>query len=375
MLAAMLPVIIFLVIVLVVVFVVNKSSSDALKRLAAGLNGRILRNGKWVFSRRGQDVFAQYTPAGKNTPPQLRLYTKGSFGAQLLIRPETGLDKFFKGAGLNRELEVADREMNDRLYFECDDQEFLNHFLMQNDIKSQVFKLLGRYSDIEITPQSCLLKRNPSPGIEAISQNDMEQMADDLLDVAAQIPAYGGSHPELVLFKIKGVVLKAVGVLTLIAGIVFLVWSAQYPLVNGARIWNYTFCYALPVLAAVVALVYISIRGFSTSSKVFVLFLWTFGLGVVLISRFGTAVYNGFYDQSSTQAYDREVVEKYTTYHKGSTYYHVIIAPWRSDQPNWSFQVQSDEYDRISPSTTKYRVFTHQGCLNFEWVAGQQELR
>src|SRR5690348_1702461 len=122
---AFIPFLLFIVIIGVVIFIVF-NFNNSFKKLVTDLGGRINNQGLGVFVFQGREIFVQYTPGSRNRSPELKIYTKGEFGADLLIRYETSKDKFYKQIGLNRELQISDREANDKLYFECDDQEFLN---------------------------------------------------------------------------------------------------------------------------------------------------------------------------------------------------------------------------------------------------------
>jgi len=364
-------------IIILVVGIVYLCSTlgNPLRSIAPNLSGKILFNGDLQFQLQGQDVFIKYTAPSKNQSAEIRFYTKGALGGQLLIRPETSQDGFYKKIGLNRELDIADRDLSEKLYFECDDQEFLTQFFDHNGMKSEVFDLLDYYSDIEITPKTCLFKRYPAPTIDSLSNPEIFKFGNELLELAKKIPSTGGNHPEIIFFRFKAIILYAIGTFTLAAGVICFIWSTQYPVVEDAKLWIWASNYSLVISVTVMALVFFIIKGFSTSSKVFIYFLWTFCIGSLLLGRYGCAVYNGYFDRSPVEIFDQTVIDKYITYGKHSTYYHVVVSPWRPEQSRaWSFTVGYGEYQSVSPVGTRYRISTHKGYIGYEWVQSEQRI-
>ncbi len=348
---------------------------NPLKKLAVALGGKLTRKGEICFPLEGRDIFVKYTPGSKNRSPEFNVYVQGTYGAQLLIRYETSLDRFYKQVGLNVEPQVSDRDVNDKLYFECDDQAFINRLFLRPEVKQQTFDLLSKYSDIEITIKTCLLKKYPSADISNISTADVTNSAKELLDFAASVPPVGDSHPELLIFKIKRGVLNLLGTLMLAAGLISWIWGgAAFHVVESMRLWTWSSNYSIPMALAIFGIVFWLIKGFSTSSKVFIYFLITFSIGTVLCGRYGAAIFNGVYDTSVFQTFDQPVIEKYITTHKSSTYYHVVVQGWRPGMSNWSFTVSSNAYNSITLGRSRYRITTRSGCLKYEWVISEKRI-
>ncbi|MEI7998628.1 MAG: hypothetical protein WCH62_03890 [Candidatus Omnitrophota bacterium] len=341
--------------------------------LINSLGGKVNLNGEGVFPFQGKNISLKYTPGSRNSSPSLKLIIDGTFGANLLIRKETSLDKFYKRISLNRELQISDRDVNDKLYFECDDQEFLNYLFLNPNTKSEVFDILKDYSDIEISKNKCLFKKHPSPNISEITKEHVLLSAKELFDFSLLIPNSGGSHPELATFKIKSIILYSLGTITLATGIISMIWAnISYCVVDPIRLWVWASNYSVSFALVLVSGAFFSIKGFSTSSKIFSYFFITLCLGAPLCGRYGIAVYNGFYDRSPVEEFEQVVINKYITHHKSSTYYHVVVSPWRQKMKDWSFTTNSLEYDNIQLGDTQYTISTSAGRLGFEWVLSER---
>jgi len=344
-----------------------------LKKRISQLGGKLNYKGEGVLSFEGRDIFIRYIPASRNRSAELRVSAAGHFGAQALIRYETPSDKFYKQIGLNRELQIPDREMGDKLYFECDDQEFLNFFLLNSRTKSEVLSLLKDYADIEITKDRCQLKKYPAGDLAMISREDILGMARQLVELSTLIPSSGGDHPELAVFKLKKVLMYGIGSIVSAAGGFSFLWaSCEYRIVDAGRLWELSLNYSATIVIAAVSLAFFLIRGFSTSSKVFLFFLLTFSAGGILCGRYGAAVYNGFFDRSPVESFDQVVYNKYFTISRGSSNYYAVVQPWRPGRKGWVFRVSQGTYAFINPGSTHFQILTRSGRLGFEWVVAER---
>lgn len=368
----LIPLIIFFVGIGFVVFTIRKSS-NSFKKLISDIGGTVNGRGEGVVSLQGKEVFVKYTPGSKNRSPEFQIYTPGLFGAPLVIRPETARDRFFKRIGLNRELEVPDFETNERLYFECDDQQFLQQLFLNANVKQELFEVLKNYSSVEISPKRCLFKKYPSFELSLITPQWVKESIERLVKFASIVPPASGNHFELTAFKLKSALLYSVGMVAFGAGIVaFFGASIAYPVVEGMQLWGASANHVVPIVLTGAAVGFYLIKGFSKSATVFLYFVIPFCIGVVLCGRYGTAVYNGYYDTAEPTVFETVIFDKYTTTHKGSTTYHVVAQAWRSNLPNWEFTEDSNTYARIKPGETRCRITTKPGRLDFEWILDEE---
>ena len=369
---AFLPFIIFSVFILIII--ASRFIFNPVKKKMGELGGRINRNGEGVFSIDGQPITLKYTPGSRNRSPEFSLSTSGSFGADLVIRRETSQDRFYKKIGLNQEVPISDRELEDKFYFECDVPEFVNQLLSNADVKPLVLDIFNTFSSIVITQNICIFKLYPSSPLEDIAQESITDASRKLLSFVRFIPQnIGEPHPELASFRMWRFILYFIGITALVGGMVFFIWaSVSFRIVDEARAWYWSLTASISVVVCMLYLAYLKIKGFSTSSRVFICFLITFSMGTLLSARFGGAVYNGVFDQSSTKKFEQVVINKYTTTHKGTRTYHVVIEPWHPAMSYWESTVTHRAYTSISLGSTLYQIFTKSGRLGFEWVVGER---
>jgi hypothetical protein len=401
---ALLPVIIIFT-VLIVCLILN-SFFNPLKKMMQELAGQVNVKGEGILSMEGRSVSIKYIPGSRNRRPEFRMFTAGSFGADLVIRRETGLDTFFMKIGLNKEVPILDRELADKFYFECDVPEFLQQFFSNSEMKPLVLDILEAFDFIEITKNGCTFRKYPcgalenisleppsgsagSPanpdltgiflkyagkGSENISKDFVMASAGKLLKFVSCIPqTFIEPHPELAAFKVWRAVLYAIGTVAMISGIVFLMWaSASFRVVDEFKAWSLTAELFCAIFFGASYLAFLVIRGFSTSARVFIYFLVSFGIGSLLCLRYGGAVYNGFFDTSPIKQFEQTIVYKYTSTGKHSTYYHLDVSPWREGMKGWSFQVSRGTYNQVRINQTHCLIATKSGCLGFEWVVFQK---
>ncbi len=364
--------IITLFLLAIFIFVVRIFCGPMRKKIKE-FDGKINSKGEGVFSVDGKTVTIQYLPGSRSRSPEFRMSTPGSFGAELVIRTETSLDRFYKKIGLNSEVQISDQELDDKFYFECDVPEFLNQLLLKSNVKPLVLDVLTNFTSIEITQNTCTFKQYPSGPLKDISKENITAAARKLLSFGNFIPqVVDDPHPELVSFKMWRSILYFMGTTILIGGIASSLWaSISYRIVDALKFWCLSAGWAFAFMFVAANFTFLKIKGFSTSARVFLYFLGFAGVGTLLLARFGGAIYNGIVDQSSVQKFEQTVIDKYTTTHKGSTTYHVVVEPWRSGRNGWEFTVGRERYGHIRVGATHYKILTKAGRFGFEWVISE----
>lgn len=291
-------ILVFLLFVILLLFIcVVFFRINAFKKLVAPLGGKGTASGTAVFPLRGKDIFLKYVSS--NTPSrdlsELHVYIKGAFGARCVLRPKGALDQFYIDIGLARELNAADPGLKDKVYFECEDQEFLNRLLINKKTHGKILGLLNDYTRIEITRDTCRFKKN-MPWVPSMTQENLLKMANDVLDFAAQIPLGGADGIEFKAFESRRRIFAILGTMILALGAVCFLRSAPFAHVESWRLWLWSLMYSAVVWLVVLPVAFQMLKGFSTSPRIFLYFLLTFCPGIVLIGRYGTAIYNGVYD-------------------------------------------------------------------------------
>ncbi len=368
----LLPVVIYLsTIVFIFVLVIF---SNPMRKKIKEFDGQMNRQGEGIFSIDAKPVIIKYFPGFRGRSPEFRISTPGTFGAKLVVRTETSQDKFYKKIGLNSEVQIPDKELDDKFYFECDIPEFLNQLFLNSDVKPLVLDILTNFSSIEITKNICTFKQYPSGALENISKESITVATRKLLMFVTFIPrAVGNPHLELASFRIWRFILYFGSNIVLIGGIVFWAWaSISFRIVDTFRFWYLSAGWAFACVSIGAYLAFLRIKGFSTSARVFIHFLISFGIGTLLLVRFGGAAFNGIFDKSSVKKFEQVVINKYMTTHKSSTTYHVVVEPWHSGKSGWEFTVGQGEYAHIKPGSTHCQILTKSGRLGFELVISER---
>lgn len=360
-------------IVLVIVFAMK--FFDPMRKKMKGIGGKINRKGEGVFTVDGQTVAMQYF-SGEGGP-WFKISASGTFGSQLMIRPETSRDKFYKKIGLNKEVQVSDTEIDKGLFFECDTPEFTKQLFLSPQVKPLVSKILSYFNSIEITHDKCAFKRFPCEKLNKINNDIIMDSARKLLNFVSFIPrSISSYHPEALSFKAWRAILYFIGYGILICGGICVFWAnISFRVIDDMRLWLLSIPIDFALFVIILYLAFQKIKGFSTSSKVLIHFIFSFGIGIVLLGRYGFAVANGILDKTPPQKFEQALIDKYTTTGENSTTYHAVVAPWHSASRSWGFTVSQAEYGRIQVGKTYYMIVTKSGRFGFEWVLSERLIR
>ncbi len=321
---------------------------------------------KLKFVVNAQEVLVQKIPATRKHRPQVIVTVKGQFGTKLLIRRENAWDRFFKKIGLDREPQIQDRSANDKLYFECDDQEAVDQIFVSSNLKGQVLSILDQGFTISIKPKVCVFKKVYSG--DGFDNDNFESLAKTLGTFAMALPAFVSTSPRVILFNVIKFLLLTLGYTTAALGILSAIYGSFYPVVEKSQCWKFGLDYLTPAILSAVIFGFGIVRGFATSSQVYLHFIISFCLGAVPLSYFGTQYINGKYDSGNPSSFTVPVSYKYTTRDENSTTYHVALEPWRKGGSIFSFTVGYSTYVNIARRPTKYTVITKPGALGIEWV-------
>lgn len=365
------------IIVIAFIILIAVTYLDPMRKKIKELGGKITRRGAGVLAVDGSALTLEYFSGSRDSSPWLKIAASGTFGSDLVIRQETSSDKFFKKIGLNREVQLSDQEIDEKLFFECDNPEFLKQLFLNADLKPLVLNILGHFSSIEITRNRCTFKRCPCEALNKISNEWVFAWARQLLAFVASVPRFvPGHHPEIASFKTWRVVLYAIGFVAFIAGIVSFLWAnISFRVVDGARLWLLSIEANIVLSAGAFYYAFQKIKGFSRSARVLTHFLCTFGVGILLLGRYGVAVANGYFDETSARKFEQPLIGKYTTTHKSTTTYHAVVAPWHPEGRGWEFTVSPDAYGKIRVGRTYYGIVTKSGRYGFEWVVSERLIR
>ena len=371
-------VIIYLVslVAIIVFIVVAIKLFDPMRKKIKEICGGVNRKGVGIFTVDGKTITMKYFAGSRNSSPRLKISTYGIFGCELVIRRETSRDKFYKKIGLNQEIQVPDKEIDEELFFECDIPEFTKQLFLNADVKPLALKILSYFNSIEITRDTCTLTKCPCERLDNISNEVIVDSARNLLIFVSFIPRFISSyHPEVLSFKKWGTALYFIGYGILACGVICFILSFAFRVVEPLRLWLLSIAVNILLFSGATYFAFQKIKGFSTSSRSLMHFIFSFGIGILLLGRYGVAVANGILDKTPVQEFKQVLVDKYTTRHKSSTTYHVVVSSWLPANPGWRFTESKEEYSRIQIGKTYYMIVTKSGRFGFEWVLYERLIR
>jgi len=366
-------------IVLVIFLVRSKAGGtlNTLKEICSSLGGQLV-NGNYVFTKEGKLLTLKYIPGSRNQKPEIVLLTSGMFAGQVLIRQRTAWDNFYKIIGLNQEIPVSDLQLSEKFYFECDSPQFLNQLLSSSEVKSLIQQCLNNFTFIDISANACAARKSPGL-LKDIKKEEIDTVSSLLVKLVSFVPTgIIPVTPEYDSFKIWSGVLVILPSILPMATFFLGIWATHsFKVIEIFRSWFFAAWVGIAVLLAVSSFVFLMVRGFSASSKIFVPFFFTFALCSVFIVRFAGAVFNGSLDKSQVNVIDTVVIDKNAQHGKYGLNYYAILKPWRSGMNNWKVEVKEGKkvYDQIQPGFTHCKVFTKPGYLGFEWIAAPARLQ
>ncbi len=356
--------------VIIVVFVFMNPVRKRMKELG----GSIQAFGDGVFDVDGKQIRLKYVRGSKGSAPQVLLSISGSFPAELVVRRETGMDRFFKQIGLNREFQTMDPQFNEKFYFECDDEAFLNKFFIKEDVKLLVSEVLDVFTSIVITRNACVFQKRGGKRLEEMSKEDILSYSRKLVKISSAVPVAGQDlYAVGPSFKLWRIILYCVSITAAVSGlIVYILAETGFRVIEGQRLWSVSFPASVLLTVIVSFLAYLKIRGYARSAEVWIVFVIFFLFGAVMLGRYGMAIYNGVYDISEPRRFETTVIDRFYRTNKHSRSYFVIVRPWHEGMPVWELRVSQEEYANIQIGQTRYEIFTKEGRLGFEWVLRQQ---
>jgi hypothetical protein len=219
-----------------------------------------------------------------------------------------------------------------------------------------------------------MIKISPCEPLSKVSNEWILNACRQVLSFTPAVPRVVlNPNPALVEFKQWKIVSGCIGFAVLALGIWSCMWAMiAYRVVASMKLWLVSGGVVFPVLGCIGYFFFQKLKGFSTSARAFLTFLIPFAIGLVLLGRFGSAVFNGYFDTSVVQQFDQPVIDKYITQHKSSRYYHIVVSAWNAQSVGWNFEVSDSIYDRTQIGKTRCRILTKSGCFGYEWVVSEQ---
>jgi hypothetical protein len=338
-----------------------------------------------AVEQHGRAFTVKYMAGGKNTPPSLHVTAIVdetndviSFGAYreqgrprvdtrpaIVLRRETGMDRFGKRVGLNRELEVGDAAFDAAVYIETDaPDEDVERTLADDRLRTAVRDMLASgVTRIDLDPKGLsAVLRGASNGRPTGAE--LLRSTEQLARAAAALPLFKtgqASKPRSLLGSMVPFIFA------LMAAPMLLGLSANKTLDKGPALLGLSGGLAFWVLAE--AMLWVTLRGKSDGLRRFVLLSFT-ALFVLPTGLFAGLVWtNRWLDASPGADHTTTVTRVWTSRGKNTTYFHVDVASWRPGESTLTLNV-SQGFSSTLKAGSKMVVTTHAGELGWEWVDG-----
>ena len=160
---------------------------NSMKKTMKRLGGQMISNQEGIFTVEGKPITIKYMAVHRYNS-DFSLSTPGTFAAHLTIHTKTSQDKFYKNIGLMKEMRAQDEELNDKLYFSCDMQEFIDRLFLNTDVKPMVLDILSTMDCIQITKNACTFKQGTQNSLDDMTKGHILGIARKLLKFAPLIP-------------------------------------------------------------------------------------------------------------------------------------------------------------------------------------------
>lgn len=305
--------------------------------------------------------------------PTLKLEYTGHFKARALFRAETGKDRFGKKMGLNLEVQTGDPDFDAAVYMECEDAPFITALLAAPGMKERIKELLADFTSIEFTGGTCLLTKVAQEDI-AYTQSGLTSAAAEIVALSDAVTILGAGRDltpltntrrrtEAVLTWVGGALL-ATGLFLVMLGL------SNYEPLAPWEIFKRSLPAGLLFGGASVYYAYSRVRGSSTAYRTFGLSALYGGAGLFLYCWGAFMVINGATDYSAPAERQLIILTKESTGGNKNHNYSFGLAPSRSANPVYKFNVRRPEFDLLEEGDSCV-LATRKGFLGYEWVAGK----
>jgi hypothetical protein len=324
------------------------------------------------FQYKDLDFFYRKFSGSRNRPPYFSVSvvcqgTGGGFG----ISKEGGVERFFKGVGVTREVQTPEEEFNRRFFIASDTPQFAQDYFVSAEKREAMRQLFdGKASTVTYGDQRVTVTWKGSSahtdGIAAIKST-----AGALAVLAKDIPAC--PDPASSAGTESGVSSNRVWMTglaagSLVAGLVSVVWtSAGYPVYDAWQLFLFSLKFSLPALAVFLYFAVLTLAGTSRSHKDILRTGFLALAGFLMLGCGLTGLYNGMKDTSPPAGHTVSILDKRIYKSKNSRTYKLIVQSWRPGNAIEDLPTNRGTFQRVVPGKHKVVVYTRPGKLGFEW--------
>lgn len=323
----------------------------------------------------GRTYLWTYTSDRKKRFECSTISIKANIPFHFSLRSEGPLHRFAKTFGMATEYQTNDPSFDQRVYIECDSQEFGNKIRGNSTLKNTIVQLLSLGENIKGDSKNGLLTIDLLKASPQLDDEQAEEIVSLMHNITSQVLAfnYQSIRKPIVRQKLSTALIVCY-ISVLVIAIVTLV-SAPYRLafLEVGYIFH-AIGYAL--VSSFVLLIALRILFASSSYGVIALISYLcLGIPATFLASLSVLYHiNYLYDESNTETYYAKITEKYITYHgkQNRKDYNIRMASWRSGQSLRSFSVDYNVYQQINPYDSIVIFKVHPGYLGYEWIEDYQ---
>lgn len=365
----------FVFLALSVFVAVYWSQKQKISNVLYGLNARGKGLNVWEITCEGKTVSFFYSSGSRNTPASMSLSYEGEFNGHCLIRRECGADKFYKSAGINKEPQVFDPELEHKYYFECEDDSFVRSLVAKPEVKDCLRVIFDNFSftQVKIEGHVCTFYKSPA-NLDEYTPEQLKIFAARLVEFVAQLPpltSWGVSAtPKSEAFVSKKKIWDGFSFGLFLAGVflLFVGIKVAHPVFPG-KLFLSSLWLSIPAVLMIVLFAFNQLSGHATSAQTLLKVIFLGSPGFVVFIWVAMLLLNSFLDTSLPVAHKVFVIDKKISHSKkhGNSYY-LVLATWEKDQTPYSFHVNSAVYGR-TPIMAACEVETKNGFFGFQWIS------
>ena len=331
------------------------------------------------FQYRGLDFFYEKHPGSRNSPPSfsVSVVCRGT-GGGFEVSPEGAVERFFKNAGIDREVQTPEEEFNRRFYIASDTPQFAQDYFLSAEKREAVTRLFdGKASTVTHKGRHVTVTWKGSSA-HADGVTAMKSTAGALAALAKDIPACpdaassAGTEGQSSSSRTLMIGLAAG---SLAAGLISVIWtSTGYPVYDAWKLFLFSLKFSLPALVIFLYFAVTSLAGNSRSHKDILTAGFLAFAGFLMLGAGITGLYNGMKDASPPAGHEAIVLDKRTYKSKNSRTYKLIVQSWRPGNAIEDLPTNRGTFQRVVPGKRKVVVYTRPGKLGFEWFVSYRLL-
>ena len=307
---------------------------------------------------------------------------------EFTLRRKRTFDRVAEILHLIREFETADERFDEAIYIGSDERGIGDWLARDAQARATFLDLIALRPD-ENTRVTSIVADGSALTLSALAQPPMFTSAPDGLgDTVAEaclsglqscverLQAFAASDADPAAFKdpyavpVRTFTSMAAGLLFIPFAVFFLMRleAPRIELMSGMAPDKYNLAAIAGVLALLLILAVPLLMGSARLHTVVGALLVSGLLGTVFVAPAFIRELNEEWDRSKPEQYTTKVITRYVTHGRRSTFYHVWLSDWRSEQEHRDLQVDRGIYNELKEGDD-VTVSERQGFLGRPWVS------